>query len=72
MDTVNCLYSILARIEVLQAGAIEALMLNADSYVSECIADNFFALRNGRLRTPSVSAGTLQGLTRDASFVHSR
>ena len=72
MDAVKCLYNILARIEALQAGAIEVLMLNAENYVPECIADNFFALRHRRLRRPSVSTVILQGVTRDALFVLSR
>ena len=72
MDNVNCLYNILAGIEALQAGEMEALMLNADSYVSECSDDNFFPLRRRRLRASSVSSGTFQGATRGALFVLSR
>lgn len=51
---------------------MEALLLNAESYVSECTADNFFALRQRRSRALSVSIVILLGVTRDALFVLSR
>lgn len=68
IKSLNYLNNILAKIEAQQAGAMEAVMLNAEGYVAECTADNIFAVRDGRLLTPSVSCGALQGVTRDAVF----
>jgi branched-chain amino acid aminotransferase len=68
IKSLNYLNNIMAKIEAQQAGALEAVMLNSEGYVAECTADNIFVVRNGRLLTPSVSAGALQGVTRDAVF----
>lgn len=68
IKSLNYLNNIMAKIEAQQAGALEAVMLNAEGYVAECTADNIFVMRKGRLLTPSVSAGALQGVTRDAVF----
>lgn len=66
IKSLNYLNNILAKIEAQQAGAVEALMLNAEGYVAECTADNIFLVRHGRILTPAVSAGALQGVTRDS------
>lgn len=66
IKSLNYLNNIMAKIEAQQAGAIEAVMLNAQGYVAECTADNLFALRRGCLHTPAVAAGALQGVTRDS------
>ena len=68
IKSLNYLNNILAKIEAQQAGAIEAVMLNAEGYVAECTADNIFAVRHGRIRTPSPAAGALPGVTRDSVF----
>ena len=68
IKSLNYLNNIMAKIEAQQAGVLEAVMLNAEGYVAECTADNIFVVRNGRLLTPSASAGALQGVTRDAVF----
>ncbi len=68
IKSLNYLNNILAKIEAQQAGAIEAVMLNAEGYVAECTADNIFAVRHGRIRTPSLAAGALPGVTRDSVF----
>ena len=57
---------ILAKIEGLQAGCIEALMLNHKGEVAECTGDNIFLVRSGVLYTPPPDAGILAGVTRDA------
>ena len=57
---------ILAKIEGLQAGCIEALMLNHKGEVAECTGDNIFLVRHGVLQTPPLEAGILEGVTRDA------
>jgi branched-chain amino acid aminotransferase len=66
IKSLNYLNNILAKIEAQQAGAVEAVMLNAEGYVAECTADNIFFVRHKRLLTPAVSAGALQGVTRDS------
>jgi branched-chain amino acid aminotransferase len=66
IKSLNYLNNILAKIECLQAGCMEALMLNHKGEVSECTADNIFLVRDGVLLTPPVDAGVLEGITRDA------
>ncbi len=50
----------------MQAGCIEALMLNHKGEVAECTADNIFLVRDGVLLTPPTDAGILEGITREA------
>ena len=66
IKSLNYLNNILAKIEGLQAGCIEALMLNHKGEVAECTGDNLFVVRDGRLLTPPIDAGILEGITRDA------
>ena len=64
IKSLNYLNNILAKIEAIDAGVLEALMLNIDGWVSECTGDNIFVVKNGRLSTPPVDAGILDGITR--------
>jgi branched-chain amino acid aminotransferase len=66
IKSLNYLNNILAKIEGLQAGCIEALMLNHKGEVAECTGDNIFLVRGGVLFTPPLDAGILAGVTRDA------
>ncbi len=66
IKSLNYLNNIMAKIEGLQAGCVEALMLNAKGEVAECTADNIFVVRKGVLLTPPIDAGILEGITRDA------
>jgi len=66
VKSLNYLNNILAKIEGLQAGCIEALMLNHKGEVAECTGDNLFLVRGGRLSTPPNEAGILEGITREA------
>jgi branched-chain amino acid aminotransferase len=66
IKSLNYLNNILAKIEGLQAGCIEALMLNHKGEIAECTGDNIFLIRQGRLLTPPIDAGILEGITRDA------
>lgn len=66
IKSLNYLNNILAKIEGLQAGCIEALMLNHRGEVAECTGDNLFLVRRGVLMTPPVDAGILEGVTRQA------
>ena len=52
MKSLNYLNNILAKIEGIQAGCIEALMLNHKGEVSECTGDNIFVVKNGEIATP--------------------
>ncbi len=61
----NYLNNILAKIEAHNAGCKEALMLDHNGYVVECTGDNIFVIKDGRIRTPPVYLGALQGITRD-------
>ena len=65
VKSLNYLNNIMAKIEAMQAGAGEGLMLNEQGYVAECTGDNIFVLKRGILYTPPVSAGGLRGITRD-------
>lgn len=65
VKSLNYLNNILAKIEGLQAGCIEALMLNHKGEVAECTGDNVFLVRDGRVLTPPNEAGILEGITRD-------
>jgi branched-chain amino acid aminotransferase len=62
----NYLNNILAKIEAVQAGCVEALMLNHKGEIAECSGDNIFLAKRGVLRTPSIDAGILEGITRNA------
>jgi branched-chain amino acid aminotransferase len=66
IKSLNYLNSILAKIEGTNAGCLEALMLNHKGEVSECTGDNIFVVRKGELHTPSIDAGILEGITREA------
>jgi branched-chain amino acid aminotransferase len=55
--------SSMAKIEALKSGYDEAIMLSPQGYVSECTGENIFVVRNGRVVTPPVSAGALEGIT---------
>ena len=68
IKSLNYLNNILAKIEARQFGALEAIMLNDQGYVSECTADNIFVVHKGVLATPSATQGALKGITRGAVF----
>ena len=64
IKSLNYLNNILAKIEAVDAGVLEAIMLNHEGYVAECTGDNIFFVKGGRVTTPPVSAGLLEGVTR--------
>ena len=63
--TGNYVNSCLAKVEALKAGYDEAIMLNLDGLVSECTGENIFVARGGKLITPPLSAGALEGITQN-------
>ena len=68
VKSMNYLNNIMAKIEALDAGAKEAIMLNHQGYVAECTGDNLFTVRHSpsgtELATPPLHAGVLEGVTR--------
>ena len=64
IKSLNYLNNILAKIEAIDAGVLEAIMLNLDGEVAECTGDNIFLVKDGRISTPSTSTGILHGVTR--------
>ncbi|MBI3410040.1 MAG: branched-chain-amino-acid transaminase [Planctomycetes bacterium] len=66
VKSLNYLNNILAKLEGIQAGCLECLMLNHKGEISECSGDNIFLVKHGILRTPSIDSGILEGITRNA------
>jgi len=64
--------SSLAKVEALKAGYDEAILLNTQGHVSECTGENLFVVKGGRITTPPLSAGALDGITRDSIMVIAR
>lgn len=64
IKSLNYLNNIMAKLEGQLAGCAEALMLNHRGEVAECTGDNIFVVRSGRIVTPPVDAGILEGITR--------
>jgi branched-chain amino acid aminotransferase len=64
VKSLNYLNNIMAKIEAIQANALEAIMLNEQGYVAECTGDNVFLIKKGTLLTPLISDGALDGITR--------
>jgi branched-chain amino acid aminotransferase len=65
VKSLNYLNNILAKMEATRAGVPEAIMLNHQGEVAECTADNIFLVKHGVLRTPPITAGILEGVTRN-------
>jgi branched-chain amino acid aminotransferase len=66
VKSLNYLAHILAKVEGIQAGADEVLMLDSSGHVAEGSGQNLFVIKKGRIRTPAIHAGILKGVTRDA------
>lgn len=66
IKSLNYLNNILAKIEAIAAGVMEAIMLTHDGLVAECTGDNIFIMKNNVLITPPCEIGALEGITRDA------
>jgi branched-chain amino acid aminotransferase len=58
--------SSMAKVEALKAGYDEAILLSPQGYVSECTGENLFVVKAGRIITPPVSAGALEGITQSS------
>jgi branched-chain amino acid aminotransferase len=66
IKSLNYLNNIMAKVEGVRAGCLEALMLNHKGEVAECTGDNIFLVKHGILKTPPTDAGILEGVTRNA------
>jgi branched-chain amino acid aminotransferase len=65
VKSLNYLCHILAKVEGINAGADEVLMLDSAGYVSEASGMNLFIYKKDVLYTPTVYSGILRGITRD-------
>jgi len=73
IKSMNYLNNILAKVEALDAGVMEAVMLNHQGLVAECTGDNIFIVRSQAAKsddsgkpvliTPPLHAGILEGVT---------
>ncbi|HJU04605.1 MAG TPA: aminotransferase class IV [Nitrospiraceae bacterium] len=72
IKSLNFLNNIMAKREALQARAFDGLMLNADGHVAESTTSNVFFVKSGRLYTPSVACGILDGITREVILILAR
>ncbi|MFN7711129.1 MAG: branched-chain amino acid transaminase [Curvibacter sp.] len=64
----NYTNSILANMEATDEGYDEALLLDSSGFVSEGAGENLFVIKNGVIYTPDLSAGALNGITRNTVF----
>ncbi|MDC7233813.1 MAG: aminotransferase class IV, partial [Spirochaetales bacterium] len=65
IKSLNYLNNIMAKMEAVDAGCLEAVMLSEEGYVCECTGDNIFMVKDGRLLTPASWHGMLEGITRN-------
>ena len=61
----NYTNSILANMEATDDGYDEALLLDSSGFVSEGAGENLFLVKDGVVYTPDLSAGALNGITRN-------
>ncbi len=60
----NFLNNILAKRESIAAGTFDSLLLNWRNELTECTVSNLFFVSQGRVRTPALDCGILDGITR--------
>ncbi len=63
IKSLNYLNNILGKINAIDAGVQEALMLTVDGHVAEGTGDNVFIVKDGTLKTPPPEIGALEGIT---------
>ncbi len=66
IKSLNYLNNILGKIEAIDSGTVEAVMLSVEGFVAECTGDNIFVYKDGRLMTPLSELGALRGITQQA------
>lgn len=65
IKSLNYLNNVMAKIEAINSGCMEAVMLNPQGFVAEATGDNIFVVRGQSLITPHTWCGTLEGITRN-------
>ncbi len=65
IKSLNYLNNIMAKVEAINAGVEEVVMLNPQGNVAEASGDNIFIFKGNQLLTPPISAGALEGITRE-------
>lgn len=68
----NYMNSQLAKLEAIDNGYDEAIMLDYEGHVSEGSGENIFLVENGKLFTPAMSSSNLKGITRDSIMTVAR
>lgn len=64
IKAINFLNNILAKREAIAAGAFDSVLLNWEHHLTECTISNLFFVTDGRLQTPALECGLLDGITR--------
>ena len=62
----------LAKLEALDNGFDEAIMLDYEGHVSEGSGENIFLVEGDKLYTPAMSSSNLKGITRDSVMTIAR
>lgn len=65
IKSLNYLNNIMAKLDALTVGRMEAIMLNDQGTVAECTGDNIFIVSKGEVHTPPAHSGVLKGITRE-------
>jgi len=65
IKSLNYLNNIMAKVEAINAGVEEVVMLNPQGFVAEASGDNIFIFKGNQLLTPPISEGALEGVTRN-------
>jgi len=65
IKTTNFLNNIQAKREAIAAGAFDSILLNWEQHLTECTVSNVFFMMDGKLRTPALECGLLDGITRN-------
>ena len=64
IKAISFLNNILAKREAIAAGAFDGILLNWEHHLTECTTSNLFFVTDGRLHTPALECGLLEGITR--------
>lgn len=72
VKSLNYLNNVMAKIEAINSGVMECLMLNPQGYVAEASGDNVFVVKGNKLMTPPTWCGALEGITRDKVMMLAR
>lgn len=64
IKSLNYLNNVLAKIEAINSGVMEAILLNSQGYVAEATGDNVFIVQGDAVVTPPAWCGALEGITR--------